>query len=101
MINKYRKKPIVIEAFQMTEERREDNSEWPEWLNAAWQMSRHDEGAVFPVMTPEGMKDNLICINTLEGYMTVGWGDYIIQGITGELYPCKPEIFEATYEKVE
>jgi len=37
---------------------------------------------------------------TLEGKHKVSWGDYIIRGIKGELYPCKPEIFEATYEKV-
>lgn len=43
---KYRKKPVVIEAFQMTKERRWDNSEWPNWLNMAWN-SEPSEGAVW------------------------------------------------------
>jgi hypothetical protein len=37
----------------------------------------------------------------LEGKHLVGWGDYIIQGVKGELYPCKPDIFEMTYEEVK
>ena len=41
--------------------------------------------------------DRLV-IQTLEGVLTVSWNDYIIQGVQGELYPCKPDIFEATYE---
>lgn len=40
-------------------------------------------------------------INTLEGVMTAVEGDWIIQGVNGEIYPCKPDIFEKTYEKVE
>ena len=39
-------------------------------------------------------------IQTLEGRMTAQWGDYIIKGVKGEIYPCKPDIFEATYEAV-
>ncbi|MCM3704056.1 hypothetical protein M3216_32435, partial [Paenibacillus macerans] len=40
-------------------------------------------------------------IKTLEGVMQANSGDYIIKGVQGEIYPCKPDIFEATYEKVE
>lgn len=40
-------------------------------------------------------------INTLEGTMLANWGDWIIEGINGEFYPCKPDIFEKTYELVE
>ena len=40
-------------------------------------------------------------IKTLEGIMTGSYGDYIIRGVRGEIYPCKPEVFEETYEKVE
>jgi hypothetical protein len=75
---KYRKKPVVVEAFQMTHEARVDNRDWPEWLNA-------------PLGTT-------LSIGTLEGEMLVDFGDYIIQGVKGELYPCKPDIFEATYD---
>jgi hypothetical protein len=96
---RYRKKPVVIEAFQMTHRRRLSNEDWPEWLNYAWQKERHEIGAVYP--TVPGSQSGKISIKTLEGEMLVGWGDYIIQGVKGELYPCKEDIFEATYEAVE
>jgi len=102
---KYRKKPVVIEAFQMTPERREDNSEWPTWLNRAWQLDREAPGSLYPTlpfhpstMTEEQAKDRTLSIGTLEGQHHVSWGDWIIQGVKGELYPCKPDIFEATYD---
>jgi len=96
---KFRKKPVVIEAFQMTEERRQDNSEWPNWLNQAWQNERETHGSLYPVVPHTG--DGLLAIGTLEGEHLVSWGDWIIQGVAGEIYPCKPDIFERTYEKVE
>jgi hypothetical protein len=92
----YRKKPIVIEAFQMTKERRYDNAEWPAWLHEAWNLEAGRPGSLFNV---NGGSD--LFIQTLEGTHSVGWGDFIIQGVQGELYPCKPDIFEATYEKVD
>ena len=85
----YRKKPVVVEAFQMTKERRWDNFEWPNWLHKAWQKDPDDP-----------KKEKLVC-GTLEGGHRVDWDDFIIQGIKGEIYPCKPDIFEATYELVE
>jgi len=94
----YRKKPVVIEAFQMTHERRADNSEWPTWLNAAWQMTFDQVGAVSSADWPESDGTDSLVIRTLEGVMYVGWGDWIIQGVKGELYACKPDIFAATYE---
>ena len=78
---KYRKKPIVIEAWQNS-----DENEFPAWVDSA------DVGR-----EPGGV----ILINTLEGVMKAMPGDYIIKGVQGEFYPCKPDIFEATYEKVE
>ena len=101
---KYRKKPVVIEAFQMTKERRWDNSEWPNWLNMAWNRDP-GENAIWPDpdgSIKEGHKSaaELVC-GTLEGVHRIGWGDFIIQGVQGEIYPCKPDIFEQTYEKVE
>jgi len=92
---KYRKKPVIIEAFQMTEERRWDNSEWPNWLHEAWQREP-SEGALW---CEEEVKEQLFC-GTLEGVHKVDFDDWIIQGIKGELYPCKPDIFEKTYEPV-
>lgn len=89
---KYRKKPVVIEAFKWTggPEQEED----PEWIIQAIK-----QGSVWFnwVRTP----DVKCCIETLEGVMEASVGDYITRGIQGELYPCKPDIFEASYEPVK
>ena len=95
---KYRKKSLTVEAFQMTKERRSDNSEWPNWLHKAWNKKYSEKGSLRPVDYPVSNGKDALEILTLEGVYTVGWNDYIIQGIKGELYPCKPDIFEATYE---
>jgi hypothetical protein len=95
---KFRKKPVVIEAFQMTEQRRIDNSEWPQWLHKALNEERCAEGSVYPTVVGDG--EGTISIGTLEGQHLVNFGDWIIQGVNGELYPCKPDIFEKTYEAV-
>jgi hypothetical protein len=93
----FRKKPVVIQAFQMTPERRMDNKDWPQWLHEAWNKKEGEPGALFRQSVLAPLPDQL-CIWTLEGIHLVGWGDWIIQGVNGELYPCKPEIFEKTYE---
>lgn len=103
IINKYRKKPVVIEAFQMTKERRWDNKDWPWWLNEAWQ-KEPGEGSVWissdaPIAPGHESAAEIVC-GTLEGVHQINWGDWIIQGVKGELYPCKPDIFKMTYEKV-
>ncbi len=98
---KFRKKPIVIEAFQMTKERRQDNSEWPNWLNLAWNTPSHESGALYPSDWPMSDGTDTLKITTLEGEMNVDWNDWIIQGVNGKIYPCKPDIFEKTYEQVE
>ena len=77
---KYRKKPVVIEAIQWNEENTMEILKWAG--NKAY------------------LYDSLY-IKTLEGDHKATIGDYIIKGIKGEFYPCKPDIFEATYEKVE
>lgn len=96
---KYQKKPVVIEAFQMTEARRMDNAGWPMWLHEAWNRSHDEEGALQRVNMKAAMPDALEIV-TLEGKHRVSWGDWIIRGVQGELYPCKPDIFAATYEPV-
>ena len=103
-MGKYRKKPVIIEAFQMTRERRWDNSDWPVWLHQAWQRDP-GENAVWP--NPDvppsigyASADTLVC-GTLEGVHVITFRDYIIQGVKGEIYPYKPDIFEMTYEMVE
>ena len=78
---KFRKKPVVIEAVQ-------------------WNGTNTGEvrGFMFPVVPI--VESGCIAIFTLEGRMIAQEGDWIIKGIKGEFYPCKPDIFEATYEKV-
>jgi len=98
---KFRKRPVEIQAFQMTQERRRNNRDWPYWLSAAWNKDHDEVGAVFPVNYPMPDGTDQLNIVTLEGLMLVGWGDYIIRGVNGELYPCKPDIFEKTYDAVE
>lgn len=92
---KYRKKPVVIEAFQMTEERGDPRQGWPEWLLQANTKSYKEPGAFY--RTNRG--DVFVAV-TLEGSMRVDWDDYVIRGVKGEIYPCKPDIFEETYSPV-
>ena len=100
---KFRKRPVVIEAFQMTPERRfgDHSQEWPVWLREALHKEWPTPGAVAPLMLEDTDGMDRLQIATLEGNMVVEWGDWIIQGVKGELYPCKPDIFTATYEPVE
>lgn len=83
---KYRKKPVVIEAMQFTDE---SKNQVHSWITCSTAPGFDDDG------NPE------LRIQTLEGVMTASIGDYIIKGVQGEFYPCKPDIFEATYERVE
>ncbi len=96
-MGKYRKKPVVVEAEQW----------FPE-------MCYHNEDVVSQAKLERwGVPEKTKCSNcdtplevhakcpTLEGYHIVCPGDFIIKGIQGEFYPCKPDIFEATYEKVD
>lgn len=99
--NDYIKKPVVVQAFQMTEERRQDNSDWPIWLHEAWNFPHNAEGAVFPQDYPDSDGTDQLVVRTKEGLMTVSWNDWIIQGVQGELYPCKPDIFAMTYAPFE
>ena len=91
---KYRKKPIIVEAFQLTDKNKQDITTWPEWLQNAWDKDPNEVGSLYCVTT--GLQ-----IETLEGPLFVSMEDFIIQGVHGEIYPCKPDIFTATYEKVE
>ena len=77
---KYRKKPVEVEAFRFGYD---DEPEW--FLNS---------GMV------KDIQNEYCTICTLEGDMRGNRGDYIIKGLRGELYPCKPDIFEKSYEKV-
>ncbi len=98
---KFRKKPIVIEAFQMTKQARGDNRDWPGWLNRAWNEDVGKPGGLWPCDFPKSNGQDELMIGTLEGNHRVSFEDWIIKGVNGELYPCKPDIFEKTYELVE
>lgn len=85
---KYRKKPVVIDAMQYRpiNENIDYAMAFDDWMNM-----------VCPEAKYVGMN---LKIPTLEGTMEASPGDYIIVGVKGEVYPCKPNIFEQTYEKV-
>lgn len=90
---KFQKKPIVIEAEQLND-RGVMGSEWFWDAVSANKIVTYNFGKMYP--------DDAYCeIETLEGTMTARTGDYIIQGIDGEIYPCKPEIFHQTYERYD
>lgn len=82
---KYRKKPVVIEAFRLGIECIPD-----------WFMKKVVDGEIHIYGEPAEAD-----IKTLEGVMHANFGDFIIKGIKGELYPCKADIFYATYEESE
>lgn len=89
---KFRKKPVVIEATQYRPIPPIDKSSLPE-VPPDWFVDGINNGTI-----TENRKDKTLTIKTLEGDHIACSGDWIIQGVQGELYPCKPDIFEATYE---
>ena len=98
-MGKYRKKPVVIEAFQFTWKN------WSKMCNFLGKIISEDN----PGRNVETFSDDCgevgpyieLTIPTLEGDHTAKHGDYVIKGIKGEFYPCKPDIFKATYEKCQ
>lgn len=120
---KYRKKPVVIEAHQWykngdhpldhaTNVSRFESGELKEFSGAHAKSNDWSGQIVGRYRTPS-MDGQSVCkhcsnimhihgwMDTLEGEHTVCPGDYIITGVKGEMYPCKPDIFEQTYDKVE
>ena len=94
MIQNYRKKPVVIQAIQLTRE----NFDEVEQFVGVESHHRHYNNEVDFVKhyNPVGL-----FIPTLEGKMLATIGDYVIKGVKGEFYPCKPDIFKQTYEHAE
>lgn len=78
---KYRKRPVVVEAIQWTGENYKDIQ------------------AFAGKKTVNHFSEKLLTIRTLKGYMVVSRGDYIVKGVHGEVYPCKPDVFQETYEE--
>ena len=83
---KFRKKPVVIEAVQ--------------WDGKLPTIEKLLEGSTSKSVEQD-LCDPALVIETLEGKMRAEVGDWIIRGVKGELYPCKPDIFESTYDKVD
>lgn len=88
---KYQKKPVIIEAFQYDGDliARDGSYCVPDWAQDA-----HKAGVLFYKDTGD------LYVETLECDMHVSVGDYVIKGVHGELYPCKPDSFTKTYEQV-
>jgi len=91
MIKKYCKKPVVVEAIKYTG-------------SNGFELKTWSDGAVYESPVSEPTKANptgaYVQVKTLEGIMTGIVGDFIIKGVNGEFYPCKPDIFDKTYEEV-
>lgn len=87
---KYRKKPVVIEAFQFDGDFKDSHEKYyvPDWAVKAVEAE---------ILFFEAWE---LYVRTLEGTQSVPVGNYIIQGVKGEIYSCDPEIFEMTYEEV-
>ncbi|OAS19258.1 hypothetical protein [Paenibacillus oryzisoli] len=91
----FRKKPVVIEAFRMGMDARPDWFQDKVTTNEIITYSEDEDSGPFE------FTKTYCDIKTLEGTMRGDHGDYIIKGVKGEVYPCKPDIFEATYESAE
>lgn len=99
---KYRKKPVVIDAVQWTGTNKQEifdfltNDNCPEEYITSDLPIVSDNFYIDKWKVPGGL-----VIKTLEGEHLANIGDYIIRGVCGEFYPCKPDIFRKTYEEVE
>lgn len=101
---KFRKKPVVIEAVQWFppgDERHDPTMLSHRKGNSVDPPDYRQKGDIFQFSTIPGMGDHIFMIATLEGHLKVSPGDWIITGVQGEKYPCKPDIFEATYDPAE
>lgn len=84
-VRRFRKKPVEVEAIQFTDKSKNEVFGWVTCQKtASFDMENK------PVLV----------IKTLEGQMTAMMGDWVIKGIKGEFYPCKPDIFERSYDKI-
>lgn len=88
----FRKKPVVIDAFQLSMAAFNSVIDWPDWAQEAC------EAGIIEMHGPDGVAAR---IKTPEGTHDAAFDDWIIRGVKGELYPCKPDIFAATYERVD
>ena len=94
-MGKFRKKPVVIEAFQYDGDLKGSDGMYyvPSWASDAFESGELFYGSI------DGPPCELF-IKTLEGELHVSVDDFVIKGVKGEIYPCKPDIFAMTYEEV-
>lgn len=85
-----------IEVFEMSFARRVNNSEWPEWLNRAWQMDHDRIGSVYPSDFPDSDGTDKLCVMTENGPTIVNWGDVILKHPETDELLCmsKSELFQ-------
>jgi hypothetical protein len=100
-MSKFRKKPVVIEAELISQLINAADHDWdalPDWV-----IENYENGKIifFENSFSKSPMSDHISILTDEGTMRGDFNDYLIQGVNGEIYPCKPDVFEKTYEKVE
>lgn len=88
-MTQFRKKPVVIDAWQVP-----PSSDAEAFGHFAMSLQLAAPEAAWHVADSAGV----VAIQTLEGVMTAQVGDWVIRGVKGEIYPCKPDIFAATYE---
>jgi hypothetical protein len=94
---KYRKKPVVIEAFQYDGDLKDCDGNW---YVPNWAVEAYEKGVMHYASESCDAPPCELFIETLEGIHHVSVWDYVIKGVNGELYPCKPDIFEKTYENI-
>lgn len=97
MIKKFVKKPVEIEAIQLTKDNIIEVFNFLDDTNYEKIKSKLELDEMVYGIKEQGY----IGISTLEGYMKASFGDYIIKGVKGEFYPCKPDIFQETYEEMK
>lgn len=102
MADRYRKKPVEVEAARWPED---GDTSYASVCQRAdihrWVWAGGGKTWVVSPKTPDDGTGVHVVIETLEGNMRIGSGDYVIRGIKGEFYPCKADIFEASYDKVD
>lgn len=96
MIKKFRKKPVTIEVIRLLN----SNDSIEECIEWVFKIGMETSLIGKSVTIDDVKNKGGFYIPTLEGDMKVSMGDYIIKGVNGEFYPCKPDIFNKTYEEV-
>jgi len=91
-MSKFRKKPVIIEAELISQLINAADHDWDALPD--WAIENYEKGKIIFISTH-------VEIITDEGVMRGERDDYLIRGVNGEIYPCKPDVFEKTYEKVE